>query len=364
MSRATQFNDLPSGALARIARFATAAPGARGFSLTCKANLHACLATCPTLVLQLNSTKVSRLLSPAVLGVLRARKQPLQLQLLWNMEGQQHSIPDMLRFVIGLLRGCTSVHEVVLGGLAVEHAELGTWLGATLADSFPNLDSLTLAGGVGYEGLARLLSDPALKALALHLDISQAFVYSPGAAAFYREAVSLSSLHMGNLDSPGESLQDMSCNWRSLRAGQADMVALSQLPSHAVRGDVHIACMKVVARADDLDAIAAAALCFAVGVPVRPKVDRLHIDIVGTSDEELAVLAAVHPLQGCIRVVEAWCGDWALEDDTQAFYVDVMEALLPVCKGCSELRIWRAPPQPNLEMWQAPAVVMTFGPCA
>ncbi|KAL6746150.1 hypothetical protein V8C86DRAFT_3087764 [Haematococcus lacustris] len=354
MSRATQFSDLPSGALAHIARFATAAPGdgdlARGFSLTCKANLHACLATCPTLVLQLDSTKVSQFLAPAVLGVLRARKQPLQLQLRWNVPAPQHSIPDMLRFVIGLLWGCTAVREVVLDGHAMLLAELGTWLGATLADSFPKLTSLTLAVDVGYEGLARLLSDPALKALALHLDISHALVYSPGAAAFYREAASLGSLHMYNLDSPGESLQDMSCNWRSLRAGQADMVALSQLPVHAVGGDVHIACMKVVARADDLDAIAAAALCFAVGVPVRPKVDRLLIDVVGTSDEVLAVLAALHPLAGCCRVVDAMCGDCPDEDDTKEFYDDVMEALLPVCQGCSEFRIWRAPPQPGPEM--------------
>ncbi|KAL6746479.1 hypothetical protein V8C86DRAFT_3120281 [Haematococcus lacustris] len=258
----------------------------------------------------------------------------------------------MLRFVIGLLKGCTAVHGVVLDGRGFSEAELGAWLGATLADSFPELSSLTLRSGMSYEGLARLLSDPALQSLALHLDISQAFVYGPNVAAFFRAAASLESLHMDFMDSPGESLHDMPCNWRSLRARQADIDALSRLPMLAVKEEVHIACLKVVARADELDDITAAAPCFAVGVPVRPKVDRLRVDIVGTSDEELAVLAALQPLAGCMRMVDVVCGDYAAEE-VEVFDADVMEALLPVCQGCSELRIRRATLQLSPEMWHA-----------
>ncbi|KAL6747940.1 hypothetical protein V8C86DRAFT_2443534 [Haematococcus lacustris] len=318
MSHHTQLLDLPSAVLALIAR-----------------------------------TKISRFLSPAVLAVLRARKQPLQLQLLWNEPGPSHNIPDMLRFVIGLLRGCTAVHEVVLDGRGFGNGELGAWLGATLADSFPNLDSLTLAFGMSYEALARLLSDPALKAQLRHVDISQAFLHSPGKAAFYREAVSLHSLQMEHLDSPGESLHDLPCQWRTLRVGKADIDHLSKLPLHAVREVVHIDRLRVVARADDLAEITAGASCFAVGVPVRPKVDILRVDIVDTSDEELAVLAALQPLAGCIRVVDVVCGDWNDEDDIQEFDADVMEALLPVCQGCSELRIRLASLQPSPQMWHA-----------
>ncbi|KAL6758688.1 hypothetical protein V8C86DRAFT_3092697 [Haematococcus lacustris] len=308
------------------------------------------LATCSTLVLHLDRP-VSRFLNPEVLAVLRARTQPLQLHLQWNVEGPQYSIPDILRFVIGLLRGCTAVHEVVLDGDFSE-AELGAWLGATIADSFPELSSLTLRCGMGYEGLARLMSDPALQSLALHLDLSQAIVYGPGAAAFFRAAASLESLHMDFMDSLGEFLHDMPCNWRSLRVGQADMLALSRLPLHAVKEEVHIACLKVVASADNLDAITAAAPCFAVGVPVRPKVDRLHVDIFGTTDEELAVLATLQPLSGCTRVVDVVGGDYsAVEVDV--FDADVMEALLPVCQGCSELRIRRATLQLSPKVWHA-----------
>ncbi|KAL6752638.1 hypothetical protein V8C86DRAFT_2439146 [Haematococcus lacustris] len=271
MSHHTQLLDLPSAVLALIARSVTSAPAAQAFSLACKPTLHASLATWPKLVLHLDNTKISRFLSPAVLAVLRARKQPLQLQLLWNEPGPRHNIPDMLRFVIGLLRGCTAVHEVVLDGRGFGNGELGAWLGATLADSFPNLDSLTLAFGMSYEALARLLSDPALKAQLLHLDLRQAFLHSPGKAAFYREAVSLHSLQMEHLDSPGESLHDLPCQWRTLRVGKADIDHLSKLPLHAVREVVHIDRLRVVARADDLAEITAGASCFAVGVPVRPK---------------------------------------------------------------------------------------------
>ncbi|KAL6748766.1 hypothetical protein V8C86DRAFT_2442735 [Haematococcus lacustris] len=353
MAHHTQLLDLPSAVLALIARSVTSAPAAPAFRLACKATLLASLETCPTLVLRLDSTKVSRFLSPAVLAVLRAREQRLQLQLLWNVVGQQHSIPDMLRFVIGLLRGCTAVHEVVLDGHAFGDAQLGAWLGATLANSFPNLDSLTLAFGMTYEALARLLSDTALKAQLRHVDIRRAFLHSPGKSAFYREAVSLHSLQMEDMDSPGESLHDLPCQWRTLRVGKADIDDLSKLPLHAVREVVHIGRLRVVARADDLAKITAGASCFAAGVSVRPKVDILRVDIVDTSEEELAVLAALQPLAGCIRVVDVVCGDWNDEDDIQEFDVDVMEALLPVCQGCSELRIRMASLQPSPAMWQA-----------
>ncbi|KAL6746560.1 hypothetical protein V8C86DRAFT_3120015 [Haematococcus lacustris] len=259
----------------------------------------------------------------------------------------------MLRFVIGLLRGCTAVHEVVLDGRGFGNEELGAWLGATLADSFPNLDSLTLAFGMSYEALARLLSDTALKAQLRHVDISQAFLHSPGKSAFYREAVSLRSLQMEHMDSPGESLHDLPCQWRTLRVGKADIDDLSKLPLHAVRDVVQIGRLHVVARADDLADITAGASCFAAGVSVRPKVDILRVDIVDTSEEELAVLAALQPLAGCIRVVDVVCGDWTDEDDIQEFDATVVEALLPVCQGCSELRIRRASLQPSPEMWQA-----------
>ncbi|KAL6745036.1 hypothetical protein V8C86DRAFT_3125284 [Haematococcus lacustris] len=353
MSHHTQLLDLPSAVLALIARSVTSAPGARAFSLACKTTLLASLETCPTLVLHLDSTKVSRFLTPAARAVLRAREQPLQLQLLWNEPGPSHNIPDMLRFVIGLLRGCTAVHEVVLDGRGFGNGELGAWLGATLADSFPNMDSLTLAFGMSYEALARLLSDTALKAQLRHVDISQAFLHSPGKSAFYREAASLHSLQMDLLDPPDESLHDLPCQWRTLHVGKADIEYLSMLPLHAVEEVVHIDRLRVVARADDLAGITAGASCFAVGVPVRPKVDVLRVDIVDTSDEELAVLAALQPLAGCIRVVDVVCGDWNDEDDIQEFDVDVMEALLPVCQGCSELRIRRASLQPSLGMWRA-----------
>ncbi|KAL6749557.1 hypothetical protein V8C86DRAFT_3187446 [Haematococcus lacustris] len=352
MSRSTQFSDLPSGVLAHIARFATAAPGARGFSLTCKANLHACLATCPTLVLHLDSTKVSRLLSPAVRGVLRARKQPLQLRLRWNVEGPQHSIPDMLRFVIGLLWGCTAVREVVLNGRAMEQAELGAWLGATLADSFPQLTPLTLAGDVGYEGLAGLPSDPALKAQLLHLDLSHALLYGHDAAAFYKAAASLHFLHTEQMDSPGESLHDLTCQWRTLRAKQANLEDLDKLPLHAVKEVVHIDCLDVCARVDSLDDITAGASCFAAGVAVRPTVGTLRVNIADSSEEDLAVLAALQPLAGCVRVVDVVCGDWA-SVDSEAFDADVMEALRPVCQGCSELWVRRATLKPSVELWHA-----------
>ncbi|KAJ9534171.1 hypothetical protein QJQ45_002175 [Haematococcus lacustris] len=352
MSRSTQFSDLPCGALAHIARFATAAPGARGFSLTCKANLHACLATCPTLVLHLDSTKVSRLLSPAVRGVLRARKQPLQLRLRWNVEGPQHSIPDMLRFVIGLLWGCTAVHEVVINGRAMEQAELGAWLGAILADSFPELTKLTLAGDVGYEGLASLLSDPALKAQLLHLDLSHALLYGHDAAAFYKAAASLHFLHTEQMDSPGESLHDLTCQWRTLRAKKANLEDLDKLPLHAVKEVVHIDCLDVCARVDSLDDITAGASCFAAGVAVRPTVGTLRVNIADSSEEDLAVLAALQPLAGCVCVVDVVCGNWA-SVDSEAFDADVMEALRPVCQGCSELFIRRATLKPSVELWHA-----------
>ncbi|KAL6751699.1 hypothetical protein V8C86DRAFT_2439812 [Haematococcus lacustris] len=347
-----QFSDLPCGALAHIARFATAVPGARGFSLACKANLHACLATCPKLVLRLDSTKVSRFLSPAVLGVLRARKQPLQLQLRWNVEGPQYNIPDMLRFVIGLLWGCTAVKEVVIDGLAMEQAELGAWLGATLADSFPELTSLTLAGDVGYEGLSGLLSDPALKAQLLHLDLSHALLYGHDAAAFYKAAASLHSLHTEQIDSPAESLHDLPCQWRTLRAKKANLEDLDKLPLHAVKEVVHIDLLCVRARGDSLDDITAGASCFAAGVSVRPTVGTLRVIIADSSEEDLAVLAALQPLAGCVRVVDVVCGDWA-SVDSEAFDADVMEALRPVCQGCSELWVRRATLKPSVELWLA-----------
>ncbi|KAL6745218.1 hypothetical protein V8C86DRAFT_2446486 [Haematococcus lacustris] len=328
------------------------APGARGFSLACKANLHACLATCPKLVLRLDSTKVSRFLSPAVLAVLRARKQPLQLQLRWNVEGPQYNIPDMLRFVIGLLRGCTAVHEVVINGRAMEQAELGAWLGATLADSFPELTKLTLAGDVGYEGLAGLLSDPALKAQLLHLDLSHALLYGHDAAAFYKAAASLHFLHTEQMDSPGESLHDLTCQWRTLRAKQANLEDLDKLPLHAVKEAVHIDCLDVCARVDSLDDITAGASCFAAGVAVRPTVGTLRVNIAHSSEEDLAVLAALQPLAGCVRVVDVVCGDWA-SVDSEAFDADVMEALRPVCQGCSELWVRRATLKPSVELWHA-----------
>ncbi|KAL6760269.1 hypothetical protein V8C86DRAFT_3090162 [Haematococcus lacustris] len=353
MSHHTQLLDLPSAVLALIARSVTSAPAAQAFRLACKTTLLASLETCPKLVLRLDSTKVSRFLSPAVLGVLRARERPLQLQLRWSVEGPQYSIPDMLRFVIGLLWGCTAVHEVVIDGHGFGHDQLGAWLGATLADSFPELSSLTLGFGMSYEGLAGLLSDPALKAQLLHLDLRQAFLHSPGKSAFYREAVSLHSLQMEHMDSPGESLHHLPCQWRTLRVCKADIGDLSKLPLHAVRDVVHIGRLHVVARADNLADITAGASCFAAGVAVKPKVDILRVDIVDTSDEELAVLAALQPLAGCIRVVDVVCGDWNDEDDIAEFDADVMEALLPVCQGCNELRIRMASLQPSPQMWHA-----------
>ncbi|KAJ9525353.1 hypothetical protein QJQ45_003238 [Haematococcus lacustris] len=321
--------------------------------LALAAELKADSETCPKLVLRLDSTKVSRFLTPAARAVLRARERPLQLQLLWNVEGPQHSIPDMLRFVIGLLWGCTAVHEVVIDGHGFGHDQLGAWLGATLADSFPELSSLTLGFGMSYEGLAGLLSDQALKAQLLHLDLRQAFLHNPGKSAFYREAVSLHSLQMEHMDSPGESLHHLPCQWRTLRVCKADIGDLSKLPLHAVRDVVHIGRLHVVARADNLADITAGASCFAAGVAVKPKVDILRVDIVDTSDEELAVLAALQPLAGCIRVVDVVCGDWNDEDDIAEFDADVMEALLPVCQGCSELRIRMASLQPSPQMWHA-----------
>ncbi|KAL6761138.1 hypothetical protein V8C86DRAFT_2433250 [Haematococcus lacustris] len=310
------------------------------------------LAPSGTLVLRLDSTKVSRFLSPAVLGVLRARKQPLQLQLRWSVEGPQYNIPDMLRFVIGLLWGCTAVKEVVVDGLAMEQAELGAWLGATLADSFPELTSLTLAGDVGYEGLAGLLSDPALKAQLLHLDLSHALLYGHDAAAFYKAAASLHSLHTEQIDSPAESLHDLPCQWRTLRAKKANLEDLDKLPLHAVKEVVHIDLLGVCARGDSLDDISAGASCFAAGVSVRPTVGTLRVNITDSSEEDLAVLAALQPLAGCVRVVDVVCGNWA-SVDSEAFDADVMEALRPVCQGCSELWVRRATLKPSVELWHA-----------
>ncbi|KAL6745140.1 hypothetical protein V8C86DRAFT_3035873 [Haematococcus lacustris] len=142
------------------------------------------LATCETLMLNIDSESIFSSLSPRLLTALRGRRLPLALQLIVTTPLKPHIFRGTVEGVLGLLGYCEAVHSVEIRFIykqqAMEEAPtyaqlpVGAWLAERMMANFPQCLSLRLRGlQCAHPELAELLSHSQFMGRLQQLDIQQ-----------------------------------------------------------------------------------------------------------------------------------------------------------------------------------------------
>ncbi|KAL6761770.1 hypothetical protein V8C86DRAFT_2432841 [Haematococcus lacustris] len=325
-----------------------------------------CLATCDFLVLSIDSETIFSHLSPRHLDALSGRRQRLSLMLTL----EQRLGPTMTRCrvegVIGFLGYCEAVQSVEIRLImdentaeepTYEQLPVGAWLAERLMSNFPNCHVLGIKPFLmRHSELEELLSHHLVVGRIRHLDIQTAILTGRERDVPYEwvePALGLTTLIATYLGPLPIFLRDRTCNLVKLSVTEMHLTDVGNLPQSVTTlliSDLNVA----------LPELNMAALTRGVADLSSGRFGRQDIGLLAmaiTSKKGCAQAAALKPLVGRFREALVDVGE-----PGQVIQCDVVEAVIPMLKGCAGVEFRNA--MCSLYSWHEWAVKNAMAPGA
>ncbi|KAL6759118.1 hypothetical protein V8C86DRAFT_3201779 [Haematococcus lacustris] len=304
------------------------------------------LATCETLMLNIDSESIFSSLSPRLLTALRARRLPLALQLIVTTPLKPHIFRGTVEGVLGLLGYCEAVHSVEIRFIykqqAMEEAPtyaqlpVGAWLAERMMANFPQCLSLRLRGlQCAHPELAELLSHSQFMGRLQQLDIQQLHIQHGSVldghyewVKAYLRLTTLSTVYLGPVPT---SLQTCPSRLVKLSVTEMYLTAISLMPESIE--SLHISHLHVALPEPHQQALTNGVTALSSGRFTTLEIESVSLYFTSLEGGGHASLAALKPLVGRFGRAEVELGVIAPNGEYEVELV--IHNLVPLLQGCA-----------------------------
>ncbi|KAL6745826.1 hypothetical protein V8C86DRAFT_3122494 [Haematococcus lacustris] len=347
MPHESRLLSLPDDALTSIAGYLVRYRQGRKFSLVSRKCHEACLASCESLTLNINTKAINAHLSTRIQTALRRRTLPMALRLTQDKQRSAYKNRCMVEGVIAILGYCEAIRSVEFRyvnrqpAASYEHLPVGAWLADRLLSNFPFCETLRFSGFVCDSAeLANFLSDSLVVKHIKHLDIQNGGRHCmtfEGGIAWDGYALFLTTLHAFKLGPLPHSLREQPSNLKVVNVTEVQVKDVWKLPQSIT--ELHISDLCVILPELDQPELATGMEAVRDGWFEKLHIGQLQLSFTSLEGAGEASIAALLPLVGCFKKVQVELGvrnaNGRLRDEQVALSV------APLLQGCAAVQFIR-----------------------